>query len=208
MNSGTGGLFRSGILISFRGPLLSPISRPPCFTLSVFFTTWFPRKSLTALGFGYMLFFMRSLAVSRLGSLLGAIVFSFNGYFMGHLYAGHLSFIQNYIWIPVVFLFLHRFTLSRRFTAPVAAGLFLGIQILGGFPQIAFYTLLASILFILYKTASGWSRQSGSEMVKLGSGLVLCLLLGFCLSAVQVLPTLEYSRLSTRGRPAATVSAR
>ena len=151
-----------------------------------------------ALGFCFMVLFMRSLAVHWVGSFFGAIVFSFNGYFMGHLYAGHLSFMQNYIWIPVVFLFLHRFTLSRRFAAAVAAGLIVGIQILGGFPQIAFYTLLASILFILYKTVSGWNGGSGREMVILGSGLIICLLVGFFLAAVQILPTLEFSRFSTR----------
>ena len=151
-----------------------------------------------ALGFCFMVLFMRSLTVNRAGSFFGAVVFAFNGYFMGHLYAGHLSFMQTYLWIPLVFLFLHRFTLSKRFTASVAAGLILGFQILGGFPQITFYTLIASTLFMLYGIASRWSRQSGSEMVKVASGLVVCLFLGFCLSAVQVLPTLEYSRLSTR----------
>ena len=145
-----------------------------------------------------MFLLMRSMSVSPVGSFFGAIVFAFNGYFMGHLYAGHLSFMQNYIWIPVIFLFLHRFTLSKRLPAATAAGLILGLQILGGFPQIAFYTLFASTLFILYKAVTGWSRQSVRDIVKLGSGLILFLFLGFCLAAVQVLPTLEFSRLSTR----------
>jgi hypothetical protein len=145
-----------------------------------------------------MFLLMRSMSMSPTGSFFGAIVFAFNGYFMGHLYAGHLSFMQNYIWIPLAFLFLHRFTRSKRLSAAVMAGLILGVQILGGFPQIAFYTLLASTLFILYETVSGWSHQSGREVMRLGSGLVLFLLLGFGLAAVQVLPTFEYTRLSTR----------
>ena len=54
----------------------------------------------------FMYSFMRTASVSRGGSLLSAFVFTFSGFFMGHLYAGHLTFIQNYIWIPLVFRYL------------------------------------------------------------------------------------------------------
>ena len=57
------------------------------------------------LGSIFMYVFMRSLSISKLGSFLSAFIFIFNGYFMGHLYAGHLSFVQNYIWIPLIFFF-------------------------------------------------------------------------------------------------------
>ena len=50
------------------------------------------------LGSVFMYLFMRGLSASPAGSLISAFVFSFNGYFMGHLYAGHLSFVQNYVW--------------------------------------------------------------------------------------------------------------
>ncbi len=86
----------------------------------------------------FMFAFMRTIAVSAAGSFVAALVFSINGFFIGHLYAGHLTFVQTYIWIPLVFLFLNRFAQSRTLAPAVWAGLLLGIQILGGFPQIAF----------------------------------------------------------------------
>ena len=61
-----------------------------------------------ALGSLFMYAFMRDISISQAGSLVASFVFSFNGFLLGHLYAGHLSFIQNYIWIPLVFLFLLR----------------------------------------------------------------------------------------------------
>jgi len=145
----------------------------------------------------FMYAFMRGVSASPSGSFAAALVFSVNGYFMVHLYAGHLTFVQTYIWIPIIFLFLNRFAESRRPAAAVWGGLFLGIQILGGFPQVAFYTMLASALFVVFHIVVQW--RSGMHGVRrLGWGFLIFLLIGFCIAAVQLLPTLEFSRLSTR----------
>ena len=150
------------------------------------------------LGCIFMYAFMRSLSVSAMGSVASAVVFVFNGYFLGHLYAGHLTFTQNYIWIPLIFLYLHRFFREVRFRHAAGAGIILGIQILGGFPQIAFYTILGILAFGLY-FAWLFLRNGGySSAFKVVSGLGVILFLGFAISAVQVLPTLEFAALSTR----------
>ena len=104
------------------------------------------------LGSVFMYAFMRTVPVSPAGSILSAVIFIFNGFFMGHLYAGHLTFVQTYIWIPIIFLFLYRFIQTNDYKNAVISGLLLGIQILGGFPQIAFYTILGVLLFGLYKS--------------------------------------------------------
>jgi hypothetical protein len=146
----------------------------------------------------FMYAFVRSLDVSKAGSFMAALVFTFNGYFIGHIYAGHLTFVQSYVWIPLLFLLIHHFARTGNIVWAVGAGLVVGTQVLGGFPQIAFYTLLASTLFVLYQTVM--LRRSGSSCVfKLGTGLGVCLVLGFCLAAVQIFPTLEFAGLSTRG---------
>jgi hypothetical protein len=151
------------------------------------------------LGSGFMYLFMRSLGVQPVCCLFSALVFMSNGYFMGHLYAGHLSFVQNYIWIPLILFFLRRFVERASLRDAVAAGFFLGFQILGGFPQIAFYTILASSLFIL---VLGGLARGGREKLspfRLGAGWGIFILLGFVLAAIQLLPTYEFTKLSTRG---------
>lgn len=150
------------------------------------------------LGAIFMYLFMRSLGVSIWASFLSGFIFIFNGYFMAHLYAGHLSFVQNYIWIPLIFLFLFRFGQSVNLKHAVAAGLLLGIQILGGFPQIAFYTILAIMAYILFYATDRVREKEWRNAIRAGIGLVLILCVGFCLAAVQVLPTLEFSALSGR----------
>ena len=151
------------------------------------------------LGSIFMYLFMRSLHVHPVSGFFGSVVFTFNGYFMGHLYAGHLSFVQNYIWIPLIFLFLNRLIVKASFPNALAAGLLLGIQILGGFPQLAFYTILASSLFVLFGVVYHLRGVQNISPIKLGGGWLLFVLAGFSLSAVQVLPTFEFTTLSTRG---------
>lgn len=151
-----------------------------------------------ALGCIFMYLFMRDMRMSLPASCFSAVVFTFNGYFMAHVYAGHLSFVQNYIWIPLVFLFLRRFVDQRNMVYALAAGLVLGIQILGGFPQIAFYTLLASLAYFSPFLVMEARHRSRGGVLVLGIGLGVALLTGFALAAVQVLPTLEFTRVSTR----------
>ncbi len=150
------------------------------------------------LGAVFMYMLMRTVSVSKAGAFVSGFIFIFNGYFMAHLYAGHLTFVQNYIWIPLIFLFLIRFMRTGSFKYAVVAGMGLGIQILGGFPQIAFYTILAIMAYVLF-FAVGRIRKGKPESA-MGSAMavVIILCVGFGLAAVQVLPTLEFSGLSGR----------
>jgi hypothetical protein len=151
-----------------------------------------------SLGSVFMYVFMREIPISPKASFFSAIVFSFNGFFMGHLYAGHLSFVQNYIWIPIIYLFLHRFVRRRHFRDAVIAGLFLGIQILGGFPQIAFYSILGILCFGLFYGTHYIVDSSKKDGFYIFFGLIVIICTGFGFAAVQVLPTLEFTQLSTR----------
>ena len=147
----------------------------------------------------FMYSFMRTAKVSRGGSLLSAFVFTFSGFFMGHLYAGHLTFIQNYIWIPLVFRYLYLFVQTGRLLFALVAGLVQGIQILGGFPQISFYTLLGGLGFLCFQGFLSLKDHRWADVKTRALGMGILLVAGFGLSAVQIAPTLEFSRLSTRG---------
>ena len=152
----------------------------------------------STLGCFFMYVFMRDILVTPLAGCFAAMVFAFNGYFMAHVYAGHLTFVQNYIWIPLIFFFMNRFVNERRFVHAIAAGLTLGVQILGGFPQIAFYTILGTLTFMVPSWVAETRKRSYRGALKLGTGVAVTLLVGFSLAAVQLLPTFEFTRFSTR----------
>ncbi len=150
------------------------------------------------LGAIFMFIFMQTLSVTTWGAFLSAVVFTFNGFLMAHLYAGHLSLVQNYIWIPLILLFAYRFVQTIDFRWALCAGLSLGTQILGGFPQIAFYTILAILALSIYYMGLSLKARQGKRVIITGLGLVVVLLTGFCFAAVQLFPTLEFIRLSGR----------
>jgi hypothetical protein len=150
------------------------------------------------LGATFMYVFARSLSINKAGSFLAAIIFTFNGYFIGHVHAGHLSFVQNYIWIPLIFYFLTRFLQTSHYEWAVSAGLVLGVQILGGFPQIAFYTILGILAFGLFHMGVSLRAREMQNVTRIGIGLVVLVTIGFALAAIQLLPTLQFANLSTR----------
>ena len=150
------------------------------------------------LGSVLMYLFMRGISISPGGSFFSAIVFAYNGYFLGHLYAGHLTFVQAYVWIPLVFYLLRRFVLTLAWRYALAGGLVLGNQMLGGFPQISFYTLLSCLLLLCFYGARFLKERAFASAAKAGIGFALAVATGFTLAAVQILPTLEFTSLSTR----------
>ena len=143
-------------------------------------------------------YFARSIPLRRGASCLASIIFSYNGYVVGHLYAGHLTFVQNYFWIPLIFLFALKFVHNQRWRYAAWCGFFLGIQILGGFPQIAFYTILATLLLFAYAYLHKRKTQTAPKWYHMCQGTAIFLILGFTLSAIQLLPTYEFTNLSTR----------
>jgi hypothetical protein len=83
------------------------------------------------LGSIFMYVFVHSLSINKMGALLSAVIFTYNGFFVAHLYAGHLTFVQNYVWTPLIFLYLYRFLNTLQAKNANLSGLFLGVQILG-----------------------------------------------------------------------------
>lgn len=138
----------------------------------------------------------QSLHLSKTGSLLAAVVFSYNGFIMPFIYLGHMVLVQSYSWTPLILcLFARSFESTRPATAAVWAGLCWGLQILAADPQTAFYTYGALVLFALlqFKALSSCDRFLGAAKIL---GVVFAV--GAGIAAVQMVPASELVRLSTR----------
>jgi hypothetical protein len=186
-------------------PLIANIQASMFYPMGFFYYIMSPERAYVystimhvMLGGAFMYGFIRALSVSRSASFFSAVVFSFNGFFMSHLYAGHLTFVQNYIWIPLIFYLVVKFSREKRLVYAVCGGLLLGVQILGGFPQIAFYTILSSCLYLLFSSTMFLRRGAYKDVSIVALGIMIFLLIGFCVAAVQIFPTLQFTALSTR----------
>ena len=140
---------------------------------------------------------VRSLNIGRAGSFVAGAVYTCNGFVMALLYIGHMCPIWSYIWLPAVLYFLNRAVSSPTpyFSASIA-GLLWGIQILAGAPQDAFYTFLASMLFLATRMQIG--RAWRLCAVKLLAIASLFFVIGAGVAAMQIIPAFEFINESVR----------
>lgn len=128
-----------------------------------------------------------------LAAVVGGLAYAFGGFAVGQV--GHLNQISAAAWLPAVLLAYDRFVASRRPYWIALGALALALQLLAGHPQETYMSLL--VLGIFGVVRAPW--RSPRDVVVCGLvGAGMCLL-GACLAAAQLLPTLELAPLSIRG---------
>lgn len=115
-----------------------------------------------------MYVWLRTLRLSILPSLFGSVTFTFSGIVI--LQLPHLTLLQGFSLLPWI----------MAIESPIARAILLSQQIFTGFPQATFLTLLLTGSWALYQ--------------KKIARLILSILLGFTLSAVQLVPSWEFAK--------------
>lgn len=157
----------------------------------------------TALAGTFTWFLAKRLGLSAMAALLAAIGLMFNGFFLIHVFAGNMLTVISSCWIPAVFLAGYdladsgRCSAKRAIRAVCIASLAVSFQILSGHPQMSFYTIFFATLWILLLTGSQHPGVSG--FVKTFCLWFAALAIAFCLCAAQLIPTLEFMSVSSRG---------
>jgi hypothetical protein len=150
----------------------------------------------------FMYLFVREVTGSRSGALTGALVFTFGGYLTGYP-SQQLAVLQVDIWLPLILYFIVRTRHSPRpYPFLVLAGAVWGIALLAGHPQsylISGYVSSAYLLFLWWDKAGQPGSKRIAVYIRHGvPALVLFLVTGVALAAIQFIPAVEYTRLSVR----------
>jgi len=132
------------------------------------------------------------------GAMFGAIALMMGGFLVPRLYAGHADIIQGVCWTPLALLLFSRALRTGRLVPLLAAGAALAVQFLSGFVPIVFYSGLLLLAYVAWwlvcEARAGDWRPLASGVLRAGT-----LAAAFAaLAAVQLLPTLELARWSTR----------
>jgi hypothetical protein len=140
----------------------------------------------------------REVGIRKYGALAAMITFTFSGPLI--VWLGH-PHTRAIVWLPTLLFFTERvFTRQSRLYV-LAAGATVGAQFLSGHPETSFHMMLVWLAFCVYRVVMlhGWqpSRLAGP-----GIKIVIVAIIGLMVSAVQLLPFLEFIQRS------ATLSAR
>lgn len=142
----------------------------------------------------FMYLYARSIALSRFASLVAALSYMFSGFLISRL--GFLSMANGAAWLPLFFFLAERLVRERSPAGILFLGAALGLGLLAGHVQLWYYGLWALGWYVLYRS---WQRDKPLNFrFRIWLFFALAVLLGLAAAAMQVLPTLELTRLSQR----------
>jgi len=151
------------------------------------------------LGGLFMYLLVKHIGLDRVCAFVSAIIFMFSAFIITHIYAGHYSMICAAIWIPLIFLLFEMALRQKSMFYGLLTGAIFGIQLLAGHVQISYLTLIALALYLVFKCFLVLRQER--DYKKIGRPLLifaLVLIAGISLSAIQLIPTYEFSLYSTR----------
>lgn len=131
-------------------------------------------------------------------AFIGGVIFMLCGPLTAHIYAGHITYLNAYPWIPII---LHFYRLGFLKSNPlyfIIAGGLSGVQFLTGYPQISLFTFYIVLIFVLYKLFWILKEKEYSKAFNNGLYLVFSGIVVVLISAVQLIPSLLFSRHSGR----------
>lgn len=150
------------------------------------------------LGALWMYLLVRTITRSRIAGLVSAVILAYGGYLTGYPPL-QLAVLEAGIWLPLALLGVYKaseggeYTHGWRIEWLALSALALGVSLLAGHPQTSLFLSYALIATMIHRAA----RQKIKWLpTLLGVGGTVGL--GFGLAAVQVLPGLEYTRLTIR----------
>ncbi len=95
--------------------------------------------------------FCREIKLQKSASVIGAIVFMLNGYFILRLSVGHIGIIRTSCYLPVVFYFIERGLGRKDWKSYLWGSLALALQILCGHSQFYYYTILFLASYVMIR---------------------------------------------------------
>jgi len=136
----------------------------------------------------FIFIYLQIIEIDTASSLFTSITFMFSGVFITHL--TYFNYLSTYIWLPLILGFIELYFRRNNWVYLIFTGVILGIQILSGAPQISPQILLISLIYFLVVNKQGLSKAIFN--------LFIILLIGFGLAAIQLLPTYEFLKESSR----------
>lgn len=152
---------------------------------------------LSLCGFFAHAWLTRGMGIGRWGALTGASAFMLSGYFLAHVFGGHLSLISAVPWIPAILWRLERLLAAptpKR--AALLAAVFL-MLLLAGHPHTALLGGIAVVARLIHFAV--FPKDGRRARMKVAAIAVASFTAGGLLSAPLLLPAAELAGRTQRG---------
>ncbi len=148
-------------------------------------------------GLGMLLLARRAVGLPRFPALVAAVSFMATPRLISHLGAGHVTILQTVSWFPWLALACWATVREpRRWGALL--GVCLGLTLLAGHPQMAYYGLLMTAGVAVWLLVKRWRLEGWRPLLESVVGLTAAGVIGVLLASVHLLPLMEFTALSTR----------
>lgn len=185
-------------------PLLANFQSSVFYPFNIFYLLTDPRMAwilliviqpLLAGVFAYLA--VRSFKIENVPSVFAAVAFMFSSYLITWMENGNIS--HSYIWLPLSFWAINNFFEKLKFRFLLILSLSLALSILAGHPQTAIYVYIAVAIFALYKLS-----ENKKDFKFKSLALIFACVSSLLLSAIQLLPTYHFYKISPISLPFST----
>ncbi|MCD4785184.1 MAG: YfhO family protein [Candidatus Eremiobacteraeota bacterium] len=143
----------------------------------------------------FMYFFLRNLKISRFSSTAGGILWMLNSFVITRLEFG--VDIYPLVYLPFILWMIDKITDSGKILYAVGLAGAVGLCILSGHWQFAFYVFLMSAFYAVFRLSAKW-RDAKTIPWKKGLTLLFTGILGIGLAAICILPVIELLKHAER----------
>jgi hypothetical protein len=159
---------------------------------------WFAVSQLWLAGLT-MYLLLRTLRATRLGALVAGITYSLSAFLVVSVV--FMMIIAAAVWLPLILAMIEMIVRKQEEKGAIgyspipyviAGAIALGLQTLAGHVEIVYYTLLVCGFYAVCRLLILWWRQNTPRFaLRLAGWLLLMILLGLGLGAVQLIPMYE-----------------
>ena len=139
-----------------------------------------------------MFLFVRAMAGSHFAATLAGFALAFSGFVSVRVWAGHIGLVATDAWLPWLLLAFLWSVRRRSAWAGIIAGVPFGLAILAGHTTSLLYVGIIWAAFALYL---GLTTQAWRSVLR---QFLLAVFIGLLLSAIQLLPLLQFTTVSAR----------
>ena len=139
----------------------------------------------------------KSLGYSNLSCFAAALFYALSTKMLVHLEAGHLTMIAAFAYFPLAFLSLRQILKSPNISWTVAEAVALSFMYIN-YPTVFYYAAIFLFVYFFYKAYFSTGKITLKINAKKFCYFSASFIIFFCLSAIHLLPQLEFGPLSTR----------